>query len=71
MSVGVRRQLESAYIRELAVDVSCGPELTHRHLFRESRTVSGRSPTATQGRGRPSTPETDSVQGRTLIRSSR
>eukprot|EP00965_Chrysotila_dentata_P104358 3445959-Pleurochrysis_carterae.AAC.1 len=32
-------------------------------LFRESRIVSGRSPTATQGRGRPSTPETDSVQG--------
>eukprot|EP00965_Chrysotila_dentata_P071262 2354715-Pleurochrysis_carterae.AAC.1 len=32
-------------------------------LFRESRTVSGRSPTATQGRGRPSTPETNSVQG--------
>eukprot|EP00965_Chrysotila_dentata_P085422 2817986-Pleurochrysis_carterae.AAC.3 len=32
-----------------------------------SRTVRGMSPTATQGRGSPSTPETDSVHGRTLI----
>eukprot|EP00965_Chrysotila_dentata_P068518 2264821-Pleurochrysis_carterae.AAC.7 len=31
------------------------------NLFRESRAVSGRSPTATQGQGRPSTPENDSV----------
>eukprot|EP00965_Chrysotila_dentata_P180654 5963272-Pleurochrysis_carterae.AAC.2 len=35
-------------------------------LLCESRTDKGRSPTATQGRGFPSTPDTDSVQGRML-----
>eukprot|EP00965_Chrysotila_dentata_P248607 6208433-Pleurochrysis_carterae.AAC.5 len=37
--------------------------------FCDSRTESGRPPTATQGRGLPSTPDTVSVQGRTLVRS--
>eukprot|EP00965_Chrysotila_dentata_P249457 6208905-Pleurochrysis_carterae.AAC.1 len=34
--------------------------------FCESRTERGKSPTATQGLGFPSTPDTDSVQGRML-----
>eukprot|EP00965_Chrysotila_dentata_P039256 1304217-Pleurochrysis_carterae.AAC.2 len=37
--------------------------------LRESRAESGKSPMATQGRGLPSTPDTDSVQGFRLIRS--
>eukprot|EP00965_Chrysotila_dentata_P169031 5581982-Pleurochrysis_carterae.AAC.1 len=37
--------------------------------FCESRTDRGRSPTATQGRGFPSTPDTDSEQGRTFTKS--
>eukprot|EP00965_Chrysotila_dentata_P013923 461822-Pleurochrysis_carterae.AAC.1 len=37
--------------------------------FCESLTERGRSPTATQGWGLPSTPDTDSVQGRTFTRS--
>eukprot|EP00965_Chrysotila_dentata_P129865 4292595-Pleurochrysis_carterae.AAC.5 len=37
--------------------------------FRESRTKRGRSPTATQGRGFPSTPDTDSAQGFKFIKS--
>eukprot|EP00965_Chrysotila_dentata_P139416 4610015-Pleurochrysis_carterae.AAC.6 len=35
--------------------------------FCESLTESGRSPTATHGRGFPSTPDTDSAQGRTFV----
>eukprot|EP00965_Chrysotila_dentata_P044604 1482678-Pleurochrysis_carterae.AAC.2 len=37
--------------------------------LRESRTESGKSPMATHGRGLPSTPDTDSVQGFRFIRS--